>query len=88
MTTMRHKRRTEAELRLEFTVYCIESIANRLKTSRREIFRRMSRVGLVQDFIRNNDPLHTQSIDYAVDEILEALAFRESKLAEKKGATV
>lgn len=40
---MNHWQYTEAELRPEFTIYCIESITRRPGISHKEVYRRCSR---------------------------------------------
>lgn len=69
--------------RLEFVVYCIEIVAERLNCTPTEVYRRMARVNLTQDFIRRDDPLHTQSREYVTDEIIAAIKHRESHLAKE-----
>lgn len=66
--------------RLEFVVYCIEILAVRLGCSPGDVYRRMARVGLIQDFIHKEDPLHTQSREYVTDEMIAALERRENRL--------
>ena len=39
----------------------------------------MARAGIPQYFIRHDDPLHTQSIDYVMDELQEAIMRSEMK---------
>lgn len=70
---------TPQQQRLEFTVYCIESLANRLNCPQKDIYLRMARAGIPQYFIRHDDPLHTQSIDYVMDELQEAIMRSEMK---------
>lgn len=66
--------------RLEFIVYCIEIVAARLDCSQGEVYRRMERVGLIRDFIRKDDPLHTQSREYVTDEVIVAISRREERM--------
>lgn len=70
---------TAQQQRLEFTVYCIESLAERLNCSHKDLYFRMVRAGIPQYFITHDDPLHTQSIEYVMDELQEALSRSEAK---------
>ena len=54
------KPQTEDELKTTFVVSCVESVANALGISAGEVYRRMQRVGLVENYIwRCYDTLHT-----------------------------
>lgn len=52
---------TETEKRLAFAALCVECAAKRLGCTAGEMYRRMKRVGLIQQMTRRLDPLHTQS---------------------------
>ena len=71
---MNFKPQTEEELKTTFVASCIESAANAIGVSAGEMYRRMQRVGLIENYIwRCYDTLHTQSADYVADDIIETL---------------
>lgn len=71
------------KLRLEFAIYCIEIVAARLGCPPADVYRRMAHVGLAQDFVRHDDPLHTQSREYVTDEVIAALLRRENRMKDE-----
>ena len=76
------KPQTEDELKTTFVASCVESVANALGISAGEVYRRMQRVGLVENYIwRCYDTLHTQSREYVTEDVLEALEIWEKKKA-------
>lgn len=70
---------TEVETRMGFAVLCIEATAKQVGCSYKDMYQRMKRVGLMQAFTHRLDPLHTQSREYVVNDILRALARLEEK---------
>jgi hypothetical protein len=54
-------------------------VAKRLGISYRESYERMKAVGLIQAYLKRLDPLHTQSREYATDEVVAALIRLEHK---------
>lgn len=63
---------------LEFVVFCIENIATKLGISGDEAFEMLDSSGLLYDYIvPNYDVLHTQSKEFIVDDIIEAMRARE-----------
>lgn len=80
---MNFKPQTEEELKTTFVASCIESAANAIGVSAGEMYRRMQRVGLIENYIwRCYDTLHTQSREYVTDDVLEALEVWEKKKRE------
>lgn len=70
---------TDVEVCMGFAASCIESAANRVGCTYKEMYRRMKRVGLTQALTSRLDPLHTQSREYATNEILEVLERLEAQ---------
>lgn len=65
---------------LEFVVFCIENIAAKIGISGDEAFEVLNSSGLLYDYIvPNYDVLHTQSKDFIVDDIIEAMKSKELK---------
>lgn len=57
---------------LEFVTYCISKLAQTLKLSQREVYRRLKQSGILYDYIvPSYDVLHTFSSRYLVDDITE-----------------
>jgi hypothetical protein len=75
---------TEVENCVSFASSCVEMVAKRLGISYRESYERMKAVGLIQAYLKRLDPLHTQSREYATDEVVAALLRLEK---EKGGPT-
>lgn len=80
---------TETENRLAFASLCVECAARRLGCSPREMYRRMKRVGLIQQIAAQTDPLHTQSRTYVTREIVDAVQRLEAQqgIDTQKGGT-
>ena len=67
-----------------FVSSCIESVAKRLNVSSSEIYIRMKKVGLVENFIlKCYDALHTQSREHVTEDVLGALTIWEQKMNVK-----
>ena len=57
---------------LEFVTYCIGKLAQVLKMSQREVYRRLIQSGILYDYIvRSYDVLHTFSSRYLVEDLTE-----------------
>ena len=68
-----------------FVSSCIESVAKRLNVSSSEIYIRMKKVGLVENFIlKCYDALHTQSREHVTEDVLGALLLWENKMKIKE----
>lgn len=65
---------SDEELKTIFVSSCIETVANHLECSASDVYLRMQRVGFIEGYIwKYYDTLHTQSREYVLDDVLEAL---------------
>lgn len=63
---------------LDFTVYCIGSIADALKTNAREVYQLLKDSGILTNYIiPSYDVLHTFSKEYLVDDIVSLMKEKE-----------
>lgn len=70
--------RTPAYDRIHFATMAVESGAKRLGISPLAMYRRLKRQNLIhQRLMRHYDLLHTQSLDYVAEDIVETLQSRE-----------
>ncbi len=59
---------------MAFVATCIETTARRLNTDYNEIYQRMERVGMIDNFIvPNYEPLHSESREVLADRLIECL---------------
>ncbi len=57
---------------LEFVTYCISKLAQTLKLSQREVYRRLKQSGLLYDYIvPSYDVLHTFSSRYLMEDLTD-----------------
>lgn len=78
------KAREERESRMIFASSCIESAARERNVSTTEMYNRMKRVGLIDEFIlKCYEGLHTQSRQHVTEDVLGALDIWETKLANR-----
>ena len=70
---------SETESRLAFAALCAECAAKRLGCTAGDMYRRMKRVGLIQQIARQLDPLHTQSREYVTQDIVNAVQRLEAQ---------
>ncbi|MDD2973090.1 MAG: DUF3791 domain-containing protein [Lachnospiraceae bacterium] len=63
------------ENELEFSVFCVENVAEKLDISGEEVYRLFTqKTNLLDDYIiPNYEILHTQSKEYIVNDIIECL---------------
>lgn len=63
---------------LEFAVFCIENIAQRLQVNAEQVYAALTEKGdiLHSYIVPEYDILHTQSKDYIVDDILQVMQER------------
>jgi len=74
------KARRERESKMIFASSCIESAARQRGLTITEMYQRMKRVGLIDDFIlKCYNGLHTQSREHVTEDVLGALDILESK---------
>ena len=76
---------SDLETRLAFASLCVEATAKQAKCSFREMYERLKRVGLIQEYVKHLDPVHTQSREYVANEVLQTLERLEK--ANKEGTT-
>lgn len=66
------------ELKLAFAASCVEGLARRLDMTYSDVYERMSRTGVIEDYILPfYDTLHTESRDYLLDDVLEYMDNKE-----------
>lgn len=71
---------SHTEVTLVFVASCIESTARRLGKSYQEIYARMKRVGMIENYILPYyDVLHTESREYVTDNMIECLTTWEAR---------
>ncbi len=61
------------EQTLAFAAMCVDTTAKAAGCSRREMYRRLHDTGLMHGLTTRLDPLHTQSKEYVVEQLLGAL---------------
>ena len=75
-----YSRPTEQERIITFVSSCIESVAERLGCKASEVYHRMDRVGLIQEYIIPcYDTMHTESRENVTADIIETLEYWEKK---------
>lgn len=75
-----YPRPTEQERIIIFVSSCIESVAEKLGCKASEVYRRMDRFGLVQDYIIPcYDAIHTESRENVTADIIETLEYWEKQ---------
>lgn len=67
---------------MAFASLCVEATAKKVGVSYKEMFDRMKNVGLIQEYVKKLDPVHTQSREFVVDEILKTLKRLETSKKE------
>ena len=61
-------------VRMAFVATCIETTARYLNTDYREVFERMERIGMIDDYILPNyEPLHSESREVLAERLVECL---------------
>ena len=59
---------------MAFVATCIETTARQTGTDYAEIFQRMERVGMIEDYILPNyEPLHSESREVLAERLIECL---------------
>lgn len=72
---------SKEQIVMSFVATCIETTARLLNTTYNEIFQRMERVGMIENYIiPNYEPLHSESREVLVERIIECLNNWEGKL--------
>lgn len=67
---------------LEFVIFCIENVADRLQEKPEEVYRLFTKESdlLASYIVPNYDVLHTQSKEYIIDDIIEVMRGKGIKL--------
>jgi len=64
----------QEQIVMTFVATCIETTARQFKSTYQEIFRRMERVGMIENYIiPNYEPLHSESREVLAERIMECL---------------
>ena len=72
---------SKEQIRMAFVATCIETTARFLNADYKEIFQRMERVGMIDNYIiPNYDPLHSESREVLAQSSAECLDNWEKKL--------
>ena len=72
---------SKEQIIMAFVATCIETTARQLNTPYHEIFQRMERVGMIENYIiPNYEPLHSESREVLAERIIECLNNWEGKL--------
>ncbi len=72
---------SKEQIVMAFVATCIETTARRLNTDYREIYQRMERVGMIDNYILPNyEALHSESREVLADRLIECLKNWEEHL--------
>ena len=83
---MELKQRTLADNQMEFAIIALEAAAKKMSISPSEMHRRLQKQDLIKKrLFRHYDLLHTQSIQWVADDLIETLTNWEAEDEEKKG---
>ncbi len=70
----------KTQIVMAFVATCIETTARFLNVSCKEIFTRMKKVGMIENYIfKNYETLHTQSREYIAEDMVECLKNWEAR---------
>ena len=70
----------KTQIVMAFVATCIETTARFLNVSYKEIFSRMKKVGMIENYIfKNYETLHTQSREYIAEDMVECLKNWEAR---------
>ena len=59
---------------LDFVIFCVSSVAERMKMSARDVYRKMSESGIISNYIIPcYDVLHTFSKQYITDNLISVM---------------
>lgn len=63
-----------SEKEMDFVVFCIENLAEHLNMDSKETYRLLSKNRLIDEYIvKNYNVLHTQSKEWILEDLVEAL---------------
>lgn len=66
---------------MAFVATCIETTARQLEVDYSEVYRRMEKVGMIENYILPNyEPLHSESREVLAERLIECLQNWESEL--------
>ena len=72
---------SKEQIVMAFVATCIETTARQLNTTYDEIFQRMERIGMIENYIiPNYEPLHSESREVLAERIVECLNNWEEQL--------
>ena len=73
-----HEEKIKNAKELEFAIFCIESIADRLKLDAEQVYRLLAEKSNILNgyIVPEYEILHTQSKNYIVDDIIEVMRER------------
>ena len=72
---------SKEQIQMAFVATCIETTARFLNADYKEIFQRMERVGMIDNYIiPNYDPLHSESREVLAQRLVECLDKWEKQL--------
>ena len=64
----------QEQIVMTFVATCIETTARQLGSTYHEIFKRMERVGMIENYIiPNYDPLHSESREVLAERLMDCL---------------
>lgn len=65
---------SKEQVTMAFVATCIETTARYLNADYREVFERMERIGMIDDYILPNyEPLHSESREVLAERLVECL---------------
>ena len=68
------------QITMAFVATCIETTARYLNTDYKEVFERMERVGMIDDYsLANYEPLHSESREVLAERLVECLTNWEAQ---------
>lgn len=72
---------SEDQIVMTFVATCIETTARQLNVDYMDVFNRMERVGMIDNYIiPNYEPLHSESREVLAERLVECLTNWEEKL--------
>ena len=74
------KKMSKEQIVMAFVATCIETTARQQNTTYDEIYRRMNRVGMIENYIvPNYEPLHGESREVLAERLMECLEVWEER---------
>lgn len=71
---------SKEQVTMAFVATCIETTARYLNADYREVFERMERIGMIDDYILPNyEPLHSESREVLAERLVECLTNWEAQ---------